>query len=112
MNTDFFKTLSSAMTAIEENANKHFYLPNPDIAAKAQRLYYDFVSENITAKIDYYPAYMQIVVVAETYVLDIRTNNHSVFNADVVCIDSTSDGSLHIECVFNNAFVEGGAINE
>lgn len=112
MNTDFFKTLSSAMDTVEENKNQHFYLPKSNIAAKAQKLYYDFVLSGINAKIDYYPAYMQIVVSADTNVLDIQTAKHGFLFADTICIDSTSCGTLHIECLFNNAFTKGGAINE
>ena len=54
------------------------------------------------------------MVIAETPLLDICTNNfkQSLLNADVVCIDALSSGILHIECMFNNSSRKVGILNE
>lgn len=114
MKNEFYNELTKAMHAIEKNSINKIYLLNPDVDDKAQRLFSDFASTGINARIDYHPAYMQIAVVADTYVLDIYTNElkQALHNADGICIDSVSDGMLHIECIFNNAFRMAGVLNE
>ncbi|MCR4693489.1 MAG: hypothetical protein K5664_06375 [Firmicutes bacterium] len=110
MNNDFYKMLSKAMEKVENDSINAIYILNPDVELKAQNLYSKLISSEIKAKIEYSPAYMQITVIAETPVLDICTNNfkQSLLNADVVCVDALSNGILHIECMFNNAFRKVG----
>ncbi len=114
MNNELFKLIANAMNTIEKDANGKVYLLNPDVEAKAYSLYSSFISDGINAKIDYSPAYLQIIVTAECAVLDIRntTYKNDLLDADIIGIDITSDDLLHIECVFNNAFRKAGVLNE
>ena len=112
MNNDIYKELASAMYALEKRSHNKIYLINTDIEKNAQKLYCTFISTFKNAEIVYEPAYSQIIVSADTYVLDIYSNEHKevFFSADVICIDSIINGMLHIECVFNNAFRMAGEI--
>ena len=114
MDNNLFKQIKAAMDTIENDSINKVYLLNHDVSLKAQLLHSLFLSTDVESRIEYYPAYHQIAVIADTYVLDIRTNEfkQALLNADVIGIDSASDGKLHIECVFNNAFREAGVINE
>lgn len=114
MNNNFFKELTAAMDTIEKNSTNKVYLLKQDVNLKAQLLYSAFCSSGVHTRIEHNPVYLQIAVIADTYVLDIHTSElrHAFLNADVICIDSSSDGKLHIECVFNNAFKKAGVINE
>ena len=110
MNDDFYKILSKAMDKIEKDSIHEVYILNPDVELKAQCLYSEFITSNMKARIEYSPAYMQITVIAETRLLDTSANNRKqkLLSADVVCIDALSNGILHIECMFNNAFRKVG----
>lgn len=114
MDNIFFQELATAMDTIEKDSINKVYLLNHDVNYKAQLLHSALCSAETDSRIEYYPAYLQIVVIADTYVLDIQTNElkQALLNADVLCVDSASDGLLHIECVFNNAFRKAGVINE
>ena len=114
MDNNLFKHIKAAMDTIEQNGINKVYLLNHDINLKAQLLNSQFLSADVESKIEYYPAYHQVVVIADAFVLDIHTNElkQALLNADVIGIDSASDGMLHIECVFNNAFRKAGVINE
>ncbi len=114
MDNNLFKGLSTAMGTIENDSINKVYLLNHNVNLQAQLLHSALCSSGADARVEYYPAYLQIVVIADTYVLDIYTNElkQALLNADVICIDSASDGMLHIECVFNNAFRKAGVINE
>ena len=112
MNNDIYKELASAMYALEKRSHNKIYLINTDIEKNAQKLYCTFISTFKNVDIVYEPAYSQIIVSADTYILDIYLKEHKkvFFSADVICIDSTVNGMLHIECVFNNAFRTAGEI--
>lgn len=114
MDNNLFKDLATAMDTIEKNSINKVYLLKQDVNLKAQLLHSAFRSSGTDARIEYFPAYHQIVVIADTYVLDVHTTEfkQALLNADVFCIDSAFDGKLHIECVFNNAFRKAGVINE
>ena len=114
MDNNLFKHFKAAMDTIEKDSINKVYLLNHDVNLKAQLLHSALCSSGTDARIEYFPAYHQIVVIADTYVLDIHTNElkQTLLNADVIGIDSASDGKLHIECVFNKAFREAGVINE
>lgn len=114
MNNNFFKELARAMNKIEKDSIRHIYIISPDIEAKAYRLFSDFLSSGVTARLDCNPAYSQITVIADTYVLSVNKQVHkaNLLCADIICIDSAIDGKLHIECSFNNAFAKVGEINE
>lgn len=114
MDNNLFKQIKAAMDTIENNSINKVYLLNHNVNLKAQLLNSLFLSSNVESRIEYNPAYHQVVVIADAYVLDIHTNElkQALLNADVIGIDSASDGMLHIECVFNNAFRKAGVINE
>lgn len=114
MDNNLFKQIKAAMDTIEKGSINKVYLLNHDVNLKAQFLNSLFLSSDVKSRIEYCPAYHQIVVIADTYVLDIRKSElkQALLNADVIGIDSTFDGLLHIECVFNNAFRKAGVINE
>ena len=114
MNDNFCKKLASAMNAIEKHSSNKLYLINSDIEKRAIGLYLSFIYADIKAEIVYNPAYMQIIVIADSYVLDICSNKYkqNLFSADTLCIDVTTNGMLHIECVFNGAFRKAGEICE
>lgn len=114
MDNNLFKQIKAAMDTIENDSINKVYLLNHNVNLKAQLLNSLLLSSNVESRIEYNPAYHQIVVVADTYVLDIRTCElkQALLNADVIGFDSSSDGKLHIECVFNKAFREAGVINE
>lgn len=114
MDNNLFKHIKAAMDTIEKDSINKVYLLNHDINLKAQLLHSAFCSSGTDARIEYHPAYLQIVVIADTYVLDVHTTElkQALLNTDVIGIDSASDGKLHIECVFNNAFRKAGVINE
>lgn len=114
MDNNLFKDIATAMDTIEKDSINNIYLLMQDVNLKAQFLHSAFCSSGTDARIEYSPAYLQIVVIADAYVLDIHTSElkQALLNADVIDIDSASDGMLHIECVFNNAFRKAGVINE
>lgn len=114
MDNNLFKDIATAMDTIEKDSINNIYLLNHNVNLKAQLLHSAFCSSRTEARLEYHPAYLQIVVIADAYVLDIHTIEfkQALLNADVIGIDSASDGMLHIECVFNNAFKKAGVINE
>lgn len=114
MDNKLFKHIKAAIDTIEKDSINKIYLLKQDVNLKAQLLHSALCSSGTDARIEYFPAYHQIVVIADTYVLDIHTTElkHALLIADVIGIDSASDGKLHIECVFNNAFRKAGVINE
>lgn len=114
MDNNLFKDITTAMDTIEKDSINKVYLLKQDVNLKAQLLHSALCSSGTDARIEYHPAYLQIVVIADTYVLDVHTTElkQALLNTDVIGIDSASDGKLHIECVFNNAFRKAGVINE
>lgn len=114
MNNNFYKVIATAMNIIEKHSINKIYLLNPDIETKAYNLYSSFTCAGIKAIVEYIPAYLQVVVIADCTLLDIHTNvyKQELLNADAICIDTTSEGMLHIECIFNNAFRKAGVLNE
>jgi len=114
MDNNLFKHIKATMDTIEKDSINKVYLLKQDVNLKAQLLHSAFCSSGTDARTEYFPAYHQIVVIADTYVLDVHSTElkQALLNADVFCIDSASNGKLHIECVFNNAFRKAGVINE
>ena len=114
MDNNFFKDLATTMDTIEKDSINKVYLLKQDVNLKAQLLHSAFRTSGIEARIEFSPAYLQIIVIADTYVLDIHTSElkQALLSADIIGIDSASDGMLHIECVFNNAFRKAGVTNE
>ena len=105
MNNEFFKLCAKTMDKIERESAGKIYLLNVGVSEKAARLYEDFYKKYENAEIEYDTAYRQIRVTADTYVWDVRGQERdNVYYADIVSIDSTNDGMLHVECVFKNAF--------
>ena len=114
MSNNLFKELSALMDTVEKDSVNKIYLFDPTVNTKAYNLLSAFCISGINAKIEYNPAYQQIIVIADTYVLDIHTSKlkQALYGTDVICIDSTADGLIHLECIFNNAFKKAGVINE
>lgn len=105
MNNEFFKLCAKTMDKIEKDSAGKIYLLNIRVREKAERLYEDFYKKYENAEIEYDTAYRQICVTADTYVWDVRGRERdNLYNADIVSIDSTNDGMLHVECIFKNAF--------
>ena len=114
MNNDIFKTLAETMDKIEKESINCIYIVNNEVELKGQNLYYNLVSMGMNTRLIYKPAYKQIVVIAETFVFDIASNNikNSIMTSDAISIDATLNGLIHMEFVFNNAFRRVGELNE
>ena len=113
MEDNFYQTLAYAMKKIESESPDKVYWLNSDINDKAAALYHMFLQSFPNANIIYSPAYLQIIVTADTYLLAINKEcMQHIFNADIFSVDSSAGGMLHIECIFNKAFKIVGELNE
>ena len=113
MDNDFFKLCAEVMDEIEKNSVNKVYMLNERVNEKALRLYEDLCRNCDHASIEYNKAYRRICVNAKTYVFNVYDKDKdALYGADFICIDSTNDGMLRIECVFKNAFEMVGEIVE
>ena len=113
MENTFYQVLANTMKNIESEISDKIYWLNHGITDKAAALYCMFLQSFSNANIIYDPAYLQIIVTADTYLLDINKEGmQRLFNTDTFSVDSSADGMLHIECIFNKSFKIVGEHNE